>query len=181
MNNPVISVINSRLFPGRSIQVGLIILIAVILSGCSGGSTPPRELLLSPDDFPDQVVTETIQASEDSNLSAAAVLVELKGSEFALLESLVLFESNEVATKVLAEIKRDQLAQGVDAHPKNGFDDNSGVMAEALNGVHATDEWWCRKCLIDSRPVGPRFRRCRRATDSQDVGRGQLVHTFIDG
>ena len=134
MNNPVISVINSRLFPGRSIQVGLIILIAVILSGCSGGSTSPRELLLSPDDFPDQVVTETIQASEDSNLSAAAVLVELKGSEFALLESLVLFESDEVATKVLAEIKRDQLAQGVDAHPKKGFDDNSGIMAEALNG-----------------------------------------------
>ena len=133
MNNPVISVINSRLFPGRSIQVGLIILVAVVLAGCSGGSTPPRELLLSPDDFPDQVVTETPQEIEDSNLSEAAVLVELNGSEFTLLESLVLFESKEVAAKILAEIKQDQLAQGVDAHPENGFDDNSGIMAEALN------------------------------------------------
>ena len=134
MNNPVISVINFWFFPRRSIQVGLIILVSVMLAGCSGGSTPPRELLLSPDDFPDQLVSETIQAIEDSHLSEVAVLVELKGSEFALLESLVLFESNEVATKVLAEIKQDQLAQGVDAHPKNGFDDNSGIMAEGLNG-----------------------------------------------
>ena len=134
MNNPVISVINSRLFSGRSIKVGLIILVAVVLAGCSGGSTPPRELLLSPDDYPDQIVTETIQEIEDSNLSGVAVLVELKGSEYALLESLVLFESNEVAAKVLAEIKQDQLAQGVDAYPENGFDDNSGIMAEALNG-----------------------------------------------
>jgi len=134
MNNPVISVIHSVPFSGLSIQVGLIILLAVILAGCSAESTSPRELLLSPNDFPDQVVTETIQAIEDSNLSEAAVLVELKGSEFTLLESLVLFESNEVAAMVLAEIKQDQLAQGVDAHPKNGFDDNSGIMAEALNG-----------------------------------------------
>jgi hypothetical protein len=134
MNNPVTPVINSRFFSGRSIQVGLIILVAVVLAGCSGGSTPPRELLLSPDDFPDQVVTETIQEIEDSNLSEAAVLVELKGSEFTLLESLVLFESKEVAAKVLAEIKQDQLAQYVDAHPQNGFADNSGIMAESLNG-----------------------------------------------
>ena len=134
MNNPVISVINSRLFPGRSIQVGLIILVTVVLAGCSGGSTPPRELLLSPDDFPDQVVTETMQEIEDSNLPEAVVLVELKGSAFTLLESLVLLESKEVAAKVLAEIKQDQLAQGVDAHPENGFDDNSGIMAETLNG-----------------------------------------------
>jgi hypothetical protein len=134
MNNPVIAVINSRLFSERSIQVSLIILVTVALAGCSGGSTPPRELLLSPDDFPDQAVTETIQEIEDSNLSEAAVLVELTGSEFTLLESLVLFESDDVAAKVLAEIKQDQLAQGVDAHPENGFDDNSGIMAEALNG-----------------------------------------------
>ena len=138
MNNPVISVINSRLFSGLSIQVGLIILVAVVLAGCSGGSTPPRELLLSPDDFPDQVVTETIQEIDDSNLSEAAVLVELNGSEFTLLESLVLFESKEVAAKILAEIKQDQLAQGVDAHPENGFDDNSGIMAESLRGEDAS-------------------------------------------
>ena len=138
MNNPVISVIQSRLFSGLSIQVGLIILLAVILAGCSAGSTPPRKLLLSPNDFPDQVVTETIQAIEDSDLSEAAVLVELKGSEFTLLESLVLFESNEVAAMVLAEIKQDQLAQGVDAHPKNGFDDNSGIMADSLRGEDAS-------------------------------------------
>ena len=134
MNNLVISLINSRLFSVHSIQIGLIILVAIVLAGCSGGPTPPRELLLSPDDFPDQVVTETVQEVEDSNLSEAAVLVELNGSEFALLESLVLFESNEVAAKVLAEIKQDQLAQGVEARPENGFDDNSGIMAEALNG-----------------------------------------------
>jgi hypothetical protein len=79
MNNPVISVINSRLFSGLSIQVGLIILVAVVLVGCSGGSTPPRELLLSPDDFPHQVVTETIQEIEDSNFFGSCSAGRAKG------------------------------------------------------------------------------------------------------
>jgi hypothetical protein len=134
MNNSSLNSMTSGFNAGRSIQVGLIILVVVLLAGCSGGSKPPRELLLSPYDFPDQTVTQTIQEIEDSELSDAAVLVELQGPGFTLLESLVLFESDEIAAKILSEIMQDQEAQGVDAPPEDGFEVNSGVMAESLNG-----------------------------------------------
>lgn len=108
--------------------------ILLVLAGCSGGSTPPRDLLLNPRDFPDQTVTHSIQEIDDSLLEGAAVLVELNGPDFILLESLVLFESDALAMKVLDEIKQDQLAQGVIAEAQDEFDGNSGIMAETLRG-----------------------------------------------
>ena len=46
----------------------------------------------------------------------------------------MLFESEVLALNVLAEIKQDQLTQGVFSNPETGFDDHSGIMYETLNG-----------------------------------------------
>ena len=122
----------------RLIFVVSIFVLLLGLSACSRDSTLPRDLLLNPRDFSDQTVTHSAQEIEDSLLDGAAVLVELAGPDFTLLESLVLFESEALAMKVLDAIKQDQLAQGVIAEGKEGFDGNSGLMADSLRGEDAS-------------------------------------------
>ena len=122
----------------RWISIASVFVFVSLLVGCSDGSTPPHDLLLDPGDFSNQTVTHSIQEIEDSQLAGAAVLVELTGPDFTLLESLVLFKTGELAAKVLDEIKQDQLAQGVIAKSVEGFDDNSGVFPESLHGESAS-------------------------------------------
>jgi hypothetical protein len=110
----------------------------VLLAACSGDATPPRDLLLGPDDFPDTSVTETSREDGSTNLDDPAVQVELSSPEFNLLESLVLFENEDIALSILAGIKQDQVAQGVESEPVAGFEDNSGVMSEQLHGEDAS-------------------------------------------
>lgn len=119
-------------------SVASVFVFVCVLVGCSDGSTPPHDLLLDPEDFSNQTITHSIQEIEDSRLAGAAVLVKLTGPDFKLLESLVLFKTDELATKVLDEIKQDQLAQGVIAKSVEGFDDNSGVIPESLYGESAS-------------------------------------------
>ena len=115
-----------------------IVLFAVFLAACSGDSTPPRDLLLSAGDFPFQSVTETNRQESESNLGEPAVQVELSSPDFTVLESLVLFDSEELALNILSEIKQDQIAQGVMSQPVEGFDGNSGVLEEQLHGEDAS-------------------------------------------
>ena len=117
--------------------VGLLALFAVLLAACSGDATPPRDLLLGAEDFPDTTITETSREDGTTNLDEPAVQVELSSPEFNLLESLVLFENEDIARSILAGIKQDQIARGVTAEPVTGFEDNSGVMSERLNGEDA--------------------------------------------
>ncbi len=120
------------------VRSALVALFAVFLAACSGDSTPPRDLLLSAGDFPFQGVTETNRQEGESNLEEPAVQVELSSPDFTVLESLVLFESEELALNILSEIKQDQIAQGVTSQPVEGFDDNSGVLEEQLHGEDAS-------------------------------------------
>ena len=122
----------------RLIPMALVALFAVLLAACSDEATPPRDLLLSADDFPFEGVTETDRREGDSNLEGPAVQVELSSPDFTFLESLVLFESEELALSILSEIKQDQIARGVTSLPVEGFDDNSGVLEEQLNGQEAS-------------------------------------------
>ena len=114
------------------------VMIAMLLTACSGDATAPRDLLLSPEDFPRSGVTETSRETGETNQNEPAVQVELTSQDFTILESLVLFESEDLAMVLLSEIKQDQLAQGVDAHPAEGFHANSGVLADRLHGEDAS-------------------------------------------
>ena len=116
----------------------LLVMFALLLTACSGDATPPRDLLLSPDDFPRSAVTETSRETGESNKYEPAVQVELTSLDFTVIESLVLFESVDLSLALLSEIKQDQLSQGVDAHPVDGFDANSGVLADRLHGDDAS-------------------------------------------
>jgi hypothetical protein len=122
----------------RLIQLALVGLFAVVLAACSGDATPLRDLLLEAEDFPDTTVTETSSEDGSTNLDEPAVQVVLSSPEFNLLESLVLFENDDIARSILAGIKQDQVAQGVTAEPVADFEDNSGVMSEQLNGEDAS-------------------------------------------
>ena len=121
----------------RLLPMALAALFAVLLAACSGDLSAPRDLLLGPDDFPDTAVVETSREDGSTNLDEPAVQVELSSPEFGLLESLVLFENEDIALSILAGIKQDQVARGVTAEPVAGFKDNSGVMSEQLNGEDA--------------------------------------------
>ena len=122
----------------RLIPTVLLALFAVLLAACSSGSTAPRDLLLGPEDFPGQEVTETSRENGETSQFEPAVQVELNSPDFTMLESLVLFDSNHLALTILGGIKQDQIAQGVTAQPVEGFEDNSGVLVEQLHGQPAS-------------------------------------------
>jgi len=122
----------------RLMSVAAAALIAVLLAACLGDPTPLRDLLLDPSDFPGEVFTETNLEDSESNLNQPAVQVELSSPGLTVLESLVLFETEERATTILAGIKQEQLAQGVASVPVDGFYDNSGVMQIQLYGKEAS-------------------------------------------
>ena len=122
----------------RLVPIALLSLCAVLLAACSGDPTPPRELLLGPEDFPGQAVTETGRETGETSLDEPAVQVELSGPNFILLESLVLFQAENLARTILSGIKQDQLAQGVRPLPVEGFEDNTGVIDDHLGGDDAS-------------------------------------------
>jgi|TARA_B100000586_G_scaffold79611_1_gene56025 hypothetical protein len=122
----------------RLTSVALVVLFAGLLAACSGDGTPPRDLLLGPRDFPETAVTKTNREDGSTNLDEPAVQVVLSSPEFNLVESLVLFKNGDIARSILAGIKQDQVAQGVTAEAVAGFEDNTGVMSEQLNGEDAS-------------------------------------------
>ena len=113
----------------RLIPIASAALFAVLLAACSGDPAAPRDLLLGPDDFPDTAVVETSREDGSTNLDEPAVQVVLNSSEFELLESLVLFENEDIALAILAGIKQDQVARGVTAEPVWVLKTTSGVWA----------------------------------------------------
>lgn len=136
--------------------IRLLPLCAVLLAACSGDPAPPRDLLLGPEDFPGQAVIETRQETGETSLDEAAVQVELTGSDFILLESLVLFEAENLARTILSGIKQDQISQGVTAQPVQGFDDNSGVIEDRLHADEASTVFFVRgRALVRITLTGP--------------------------
>ena len=127
-----------RFRPLRLASVTLLFICAALLAACSDGSPLPRELLLAPADFPGQSVTETGRETGETSLDEPAVQVELTTPNFVLLQSLVIFETENLARTLLSGIKLDQLAQGVTALPVEGFEDNTGVIDDHLRGDDAS-------------------------------------------
>ena len=122
----------------RLAPVTLLLVCAVLLAACSGDPTPPRDLLLGPEDFPGQAVTETTRETGETSLDEPAVQVVLSAPDFMLLQSLVLFEAENLARTTLSGIKQDQISEGVTPQPMPGFEDNTGVMDDQLGGDDAS-------------------------------------------
>jgi len=122
----------------KLITTSLATLLPISLTACLSGATPPRDLLLDSSDFPNVHVTEIVQETGTTNEDEPAVQVKLRAPDFTVLESLVLFETRDLALGILAGIKQDQTAQGVVSVPIEGFQDNAGVMGEHLNGEEAS-------------------------------------------
>ncbi len=98
----------------------------------------PSDLLLARDDFPTEVVIETIKEPGATNNDEPAVQVELKTPGFTILESLVLFETSALALAILADINQDHAAIGIVSDSIEGFDKNSGISVDRLDGEQAS-------------------------------------------
>ena len=115
------------------LAISLFTLFAISMAACSNESTPPSDLLLDSNDFPEMNITEISRGVGSTDSERPAVQVELRANGFTILESLVVFENKDLALSILTSIKQDQTGQGVGSVPVEGFDDNSGVMVEHLD------------------------------------------------
>ena len=87
----------------------------------------PLDLLLGPEDFPGLMVTATGGETGETIDAEPAVQVELTGPGFQIVESIVVFETRDLALGVLSGIKQDMAALGTDSTPVSGFQDISGI------------------------------------------------------
>ena len=69
-----------------------------------------------------------------TNNGEPTVQVELKAPGFTILESLVLFETGELALAILTGINQDHAALGIVSDSLEGFDNSSGVIVEQWEG-----------------------------------------------
>ena len=95
-------------------------------------------MLLAPKDFPTKRVMGVAKESVATNKDEPAVQVELKAPRFTVLESLVLFETRELALSILGRIKQDHTSLGIVSSSAEGFYDSSGILLEHLNGEQAS-------------------------------------------
>jgi len=110
--------------------------IIAFLAACSGGQPEVRDLLLNAGDFSGLAVTESKALVSETTQGEPSAQSELTGPDFVLGQSLVLFESEDTARAVLAEIKRGQLARSTYPIEQGNFKD----VAEVLIEDHGGDE-----------------------------------------
>ena len=92
--------------------VVLLLLVGVLSAACgSDAPAEPRDLLLSPDDFPEIAVTVT-SITEEQSLDGPSAQVELQAPGFTVLQSLLLFDSREEALAALDGIRADLVSRG---------------------------------------------------------------------
>lgn len=108
--------------------------LLALAAACSGGDPDPAAMLLSPADFPGEVVTEGEVQPPTTSLGVSAAQAELSGVDFDLSHSVLLFATPESALLALAGIKQDQLAQGILAPAPGEFQDVSGILNEVRGG-----------------------------------------------
>ncbi len=137
--------------PSRLLAI-LCLSLALLLSACGSEiSSAPRELLLSPEDFPSAGVSE-IAASEEQSLDGPSAQVELQGGDFRVLQSLILFESREQALTALDGIRADLASRG-EADP--GGPEASGVFEHPLGEEAASLFFIENRGLVRLTVTGP--------------------------
>ena len=123
------------------------VLLALLIAAC-GPETPanPGDLLLSPGDVSDMQLTVISQSEEQSGEGPSA-LVELQGPGFRVLQSVVLFESRELALTALDGIRGDLASRG-EAGP--GAVETSGVLEHNLGQDEAPNACSCWRSWLPS-------------------------------
>lgn len=124
----------------------LTVFVLLPLAACSLAQPSISDLLLSPGDFPEIVVTRTdLQVGETVDGEPTGQVV-LSGPDFTLRQSVVLFETREKARSVLAGIKADQTARGITLPGERGaFDDVSGVLHEVRGVTTASNLFFVQR------------------------------------
>ena len=130
------------------------VLLALLIAAC-GPETPtnPGDLLLSPGDVSDMQLTVISQSEEQSGEGPSA-LVQLQGPGFRVLQSLVLFDSRELALAALDGIRGDLASRG-EAGP--GGVETSGVLEHNLGQDEASSVFFIEdRALVRLTVTGPK-------------------------
>ena len=111
---------------------GILVLLVALTACGSKALTNPQELLLSPEDFDVPVIV--LSMIEEQSPGGPSAQVTLEAPEFKVLQSLVLFESHELALSALDGIRADLVSRG-DTGP--GEREASGVFQDHLGQEEA--------------------------------------------
>ena len=128
------------------------------------------ELLLEPEDFAGTDVN-VLSISEEQSLDGPSAQVELRGSGIRVLQSLVLFESRELALSALDGIRSDLVSRG-ETGP--GETEASGVFAHSLGDEEAASLFFIESNgLVRLSVTGPD--RDQRLKELAAVARAKLA------
>ena len=112
-----------------------LLIMTVAVAGCGSDAPPdPADLLLSPVDLPELQLT-VVSGSEELSGEGPSALVELQGPGFRVLQSVVLFESRELALAALDGIRSDLVSRG---ETEPGGVETSGVLEHNLGSEEAS-------------------------------------------
>ena len=139
------------------------------LTACGSETlTNPQELLLSPEDFDAPVIVLSESAEQSPGRPSAQVTLE--ATEFKVLQSLVLFESHEVALSALDGIRADLVSRG---DTGLGEREASGIFQDHLGQEEAASLFFIENNgLVRLSVTGPD--RERRLADLAEGAREKL-------
>ncbi len=150
--------------------MGAILLVAMFGVACgSSVSSDPRELLLSPSDVSGIQLTVVSESEEESEQGQSA-LVELQGTGFRVLQSVVLFADREAALAALDGVRGDLVSRG-ETGP--GGMEASGVLEHSLGPDEASSLFFIEdRALVRLTVTGPE--RQQRLTELAEIARNKL-------
>lgn len=112
----------------------LLALLSTLLAACGSEiESSPGELLLSPEDVP-HLQLAVVSESEEESEEGPSALIEMQGPGFRVLQSVLLFESRELALSALDGIRGDLVSRG---QTGPGAPEASGVLQHTLGGEEA--------------------------------------------
>lgn len=111
-----------------------------------------------------------VSASQEESVEGPSALVELQGPGFRVLQSVVLFESRELALSALDGIRSDLVNRG-DTEP--GGMETSGILEHTLGSEEASSLFLIEgRALVRLTVTGPE--RQRLLHDLADIARSKL-------
>ena len=117
-----------------SLLLALVIACSLAMACGQEAASNPQELLLAPGDFREDGFT-VVSLSEEQSLGGPSAQVQLQGSEYRVIQSIVLYENREMALEALDGIRADLVSRG-DTGP--GGVEFSGVLEHLVGNEDAS-------------------------------------------